>query len=116
MGYRVTARNNSPSALELFRSNPYGFDLVITDMTMPDLSGDKLAAQLVAIRPDIPIILCTGYSKRLSDDIIAASGVKALAMKPLAIKELARTVREVLDGMPPSGAAGRQPEKKISAA
>ncbi len=114
MGYRVTARNSSLAALDLFRATPDGFDLVITDMTMPDLSGDKLAAELVAIRADIPIILCTGYSKKLSDGTIANAGVKALAMKPLAIQELARTVRGVLDGIPFSDRNAQGPQERAS--
>ncbi len=63
-GYHVTIRTSSIEALELFRSKPNGFDLVITDMTMPNMTGDKLAAELITIRPEIPVILCTGYSKK----------------------------------------------------
>ncbi len=70
LGYRVTAKTNSVEALDLFRQTPDEFDLVITDMTMPDMTGDVLARKLISIRPDIPIIVCTGYSARINPDII----------------------------------------------
>ncbi len=98
LGYEVVAETNSLKALELFRKNPDGFDLVITDMIMPDLPGDKLAKELIAIRPDIPIIICTGYSEQLEAEKAESLGLKAIVMKPLLIQDLAKTVREVLDG------------------
>ncbi len=98
LGYKVVAETNSLKALELFRKNPDGFDLVITDMIMPDLPGDKLAKELIAIRPDIPIIICTGYSEQLEAEKAESLGLKAIVMKPLLIQDLAKTVREVLDG------------------
>ena len=64
LGYRVTIRTSSLEALELFKHRSHDFDLVVTDMTMPNLTGDKLAVELMKIRPGIPIILCTGYSKK----------------------------------------------------
>ena len=97
LGYRVTMRTSSTEALELFRIKPNEFDLVITDMTMPNMTGDKLAAALMEIRPDIPIILCTGYSKKISDETASAIGIKAFAYKPMVKAELAKTVRKVLD-------------------
>jgi CheY-like chemotaxis protein len=71
--------------------------LVITDMTMPNMNGDKLADELIKIRPNIPIILCTGYSKKISDKRATEIGIKAFAMKPISKIELAKTVRKVLD-------------------
>jgi CheY-like chemotaxis protein len=97
LGYRVTARTDSLEALELFRQNPDDFDLVITDMTMPAMTGDVLAAKIISIRPDIPVIVCTGYSEKIDREIIKKIGIKELAMKPLAMKDLAEMIRRVLD-------------------
>ena len=80
-----------------FRSKPNDFDLVITDMTMPNMTGDKLAIELMKIRPDIPVILCTGYSKKISDETASEIGIKAFAYKPIVKADLAKTVRKVLD-------------------
>ena len=97
LGYRVTARTDSLEALGLFRQTPDEFDLVITDMTMPAMTGDVLAAKIISIRPDIPVIVCTGYSERIDKEIIKKIGIKELAMKPLAMKDLAEMIRRVLD-------------------
>jgi two-component system cell cycle sensor histidine kinase/response regulator CckA len=97
LGYRVTARTNSLEALELFRQSPYDIDLVITDMTMPAMTGDVLAAKIISIRPDIPVIVCTGYSERIDKKTLKKIGIKQLAMKPLAMKDLAELIRRVLD-------------------
>ena len=97
LGYRVTTRTDSLEALGLFRQNPDDFDLVITDMTMPAMTGDVLAAKIISIRPDIPVIVCTGYSERIDREIIQKIGIKELAMKPLAMKDLAEMIRRVLD-------------------
>jgi len=97
LGYSVTIRTNSIDALELFRQKPDDFDLVITDMTMPNMTGDVLAVQLMAVRTDIPVILCTGYSKKISGDSAAEIGIKAFAFKPIVKADLAKTVRDVLD-------------------
>ena len=97
LGYRVTARTDSLEALGLFRQKPDDFDLVITDMTMPAMTGDVLAAKIISIRPDIPVIVCTGYSDRIDKDIIKNIGIKELAMKPLAMKDIAEMIRRVLD-------------------
>ncbi|RLG22329.1 sensory box histidine kinase/response regulator protein, partial [Methanosarcinales archaeon] len=97
LGYRVTTRTSSVEALELFRTRPEEFDLVITDMTMPQMSGDILARELRKIRPSIPVIICTGFSERISPDRARLMGIQGFAMKPLVIKDLAGIVREVLD-------------------
>lgn len=96
LGYRVTAKTNSIEAFELFRQNPHEFDLVITDMTMPDLTGDILARKIIAIRPDIPIIVCTGYSERINPDIVKEIGIRELAMKPVVMKDIAQMIERVL--------------------
>jgi CheY-like chemotaxis protein len=99
-GYTVETRACGTDALECFRQNPFGFDLVITDMTMPGMRGDRLAEEVLAIRPDIPVILSTGYSKQISKDKAQEIGIRAFVMKPLTQHELANTVRRVLDGKP----------------
>jgi PAS domain S-box-containing protein len=97
LGYQVQAESNPLKAIEAFSSRPDHYDLVITDMTMPHLPGDSLARRLQTIRPDIPIILCTGYSERINDEKAAALGIHALMEKPLSIDELSRTIRKILD-------------------
>jgi len=98
LGYQVISRTSSLEALEAFKANPDKFDLIISDMTMPNLTGDMLAEEIMKVRPDISIIICTGFSEQLSDEKINALGIKGLLMKPLTILELAKTVRKVLDG------------------
>jgi CheY-like chemotaxis protein len=93
----VTVANNSLKALALFKSAPGDFDLVISDMTMPNLRGDQLAIEMRNIRPDIPVILCTGYSQKISDEAAKAIGIKALSYKPMIKTDLAKTVRQILD-------------------
>ena len=95
MGYHVAARANPEDALAYFKANPDRIDLVITDMTMPGMSGKKLAEEMMRVRPDIPIILCTGYSEKMNDT--AAAGIKAFLMKPLRFRDLAVVIRDVLD-------------------
>ncbi|MFH1156608.1 MAG: ATP-binding protein [Pseudomonadota bacterium] len=97
LGYTVTTSNSSIEALELFRSAPEAYDLVITDLTMPIMTGDKLAAELMKIRPDIPVILYTGYNKPMFDKSLTVSGIKAVASKPIIQADLARIVRNILD-------------------
>lgn len=97
LGYSVTTRTSSVEALELFQVKPNDFDLIVTDMTMPNLTGDKLAVELMKIRPDIPIILCTGYSKKISEQSVSDIGIKAFTYKPMVKADLAKTVRKVLD-------------------
>ena len=97
LGYEVVTKQSSVQALELFRTEPDRFDLVITDMTMPHMTGDKLARKLMTIRPDIPVILCTGHSRLVSEEKAKDIGIKAFVMKPLVMRNLAETVRKVLD-------------------
>lgn len=97
LGYQAITSNNSKEALELFRSNKDGFDLVITDQTMPHMTGEHMARELMDIRPDIPIIITTGYSSQLNEKKAAQIGIKALLMKPVDKISLAKTVRKVLD-------------------
>ena len=97
LGYQVVATRSSMEALELFRVAPDRYDLVITDMTMPHMTGDKLALELMKIRPDIPIILCTGHSKLISKEKARRLGIRAFVIKPLLKRVMAETVRNVLD-------------------
>lgn len=97
LGYRVTGFTDCRKALEHLRKNPSAFDLVITDMTMPHMTGDILAAELIAIRPDIAVILCTGYSERVTEENVLAAGIKGFIMKPVVMEELARLIRKVLE-------------------
>ena len=96
-GYTVEVRTSSVQALELFRDNPHRFDLVITDQTMPTLTGEALTRELLRIRPGLPIILCTGFSHTMSAEKAQNLGIRAYLMKPLAIRDLASIVRHVLD-------------------
>jgi len=82
--------------LETFRDVPDKFDLVITDMTMPDMTGDQLSQKLLEIRSDIPIIICTGYSTKMDNAKAAATGIRGLVMKPVLLSEIAKKIREVL--------------------
>jgi PAS domain S-box-containing protein len=97
LGYHVISKTSSIDALEAFRAIPHNFDLVITDMTMPNIRGDHLAKELLKIRPDIPIILCTGFSETTSEEKARSLGIRQLIMKPVSKKVLAKAVREVLD-------------------
>jgi PAS domain S-box-containing protein len=98
LGYRVTALTGSIKALQMFRAAPHDFDLIITDLTMPGLTGDNLSAEILSIRPDIPVILMTGYEDMVESDRINMSCVKAFMPKPCKKPELAGTIRRVLDG------------------
>jgi len=94
-GYRVTGCTYAPAALKMFREAPQSFDLVITDLTMPELPGDRLAAELLSIRPDLPVILVTGYSQRMDHKKALAAGFAGYLKKPLDLPELTRTIRLV---------------------
>lgn len=102
LGYRVTAFTRSRDALAAFQADPTAFDLVITDMTMPELTGDALARRIMAVRPELPVILCTGYSERITEEAAAALGIRGFVMKPVVIRELALLLREILDSTPPT--------------
>ena len=97
LGYQIETRTDPGEALELFRSRPGQFDLIITDLTMPSMTGDVLAREAIKIRPDIPILLCTGYSDRIDKEKARNIGIAGFAMKPLDMAELAGMIRELLD-------------------
>ena len=96
LGYRVTARAAGRSALTAFRRNPAAFDLVITDQSMPQMSGLELAAALLKVRPDIPIVLCTGFSEKVNGGAIGRSGIREFVMKPFTLQEISRLIRKAL--------------------
>ena len=97
LGYQVIVKTNSRDALNVFRSNPDSFDLVISDMTMPDMTGDQLSKEILSIKPDIPIIICTGFSERINKEQAELLGVKGFLMKPVVKIDMAQMVRNVLD-------------------
>jgi CheY-like chemotaxis protein len=97
LGYNVTTRTSSIEALELFRMKPMEFNLVITDQTMPQMTGTDLAREILRIRPDIPIILCTGFSHAVTPEKARAQGIREFVMKPIVGAELGRVVRRALD-------------------
>ena len=96
-GYRVVGQNNPLEALELFKSDPNQFDLVITDMTMPYMTGNQLVQALQTIRPDLPIIMCTGYREKISPQKAQMMGIRAFLRKPLSYNDLTQNVREAID-------------------
>ncbi len=100
-GYSVATASNGVQALERFKSDPHGFDLVVTDMTMPEMTGDLLATELLKLRPGLPIILCTGYSDKISKDRARSLGIRRYVEKPLIMSELGKTIRNLLDGAKP---------------
>jgi len=97
LGYRVAARMNSIEALEIFNANPQGFDLIITDQTMPNLTGAELSRRFMEIRHDIPVILCTGFCEFMDKAKAKQMGIRAFLMKPIVMREMASTIRRVLD-------------------
>jgi signal transduction histidine kinase/HAMP domain-containing protein len=99
LGYHVEARMSGLEAWELFKQEPDRFDLVITDMTMPKMTGEELARNIIDIRSHMPIILCSGFSASMDEKRALALGIRAFVLKPIPLKELAKTVRSVLDGV-----------------
>jgi len=98
LGYKVKSINHSLKALELFKKNPGDFDLLITDYTMPEMTGMVLAEEILKIRPEIPVIICTGYSELLDKEKAINLGVREILLKPVTITDLARAIRRVLSG------------------
>ena len=98
LGYRVTARTSSLEALEAFGANPGHFDLILTDMTMPQLTGMELARRARDLAPGIRIVLCTGFSEHVNKETAAAAGIEGFVMKPVVKSDLAGAIRKALDG------------------
>ncbi|MBU2629969.1 MAG: PAS domain S-box protein [Proteobacteria bacterium] len=98
LGYAVTCFTSSLTAFNVFKSNPDMFDAVITDFTMPDLTGIQLISKLCDIRPDVPVILCTGLGDAIGKNVYASLSIKGFLKKPVAVKELSYALRQVFDG------------------
>ena len=98
LGYRVTTRTSSLEALDYFRIRSRDVDLVVTDITMPHLTGAELARKMIEIRQDMPVILCTGYSEMINEEKARNIGARGYVMKPVNRADLAKAVREALDG------------------
>jgi CheY-like chemotaxis protein len=104
LGYQVESETNSSRALLRFREDPKRFDLVVTDQVMPELRGTDLARQILECRPDVPIILCTGFSDTLTAQTALSAGIQAFVRKPVDTDTIGTTVRQVLDaGVPGTG-------------
>jgi len=97
LGYSVEALTSSRAALERFRADPAQFDVVVTDQTMPHLTGDALAREVLRVRPDIPVVLCTGFSERLDGGGWSEIGIHSFLKKPFGLEQLGSTVRRALD-------------------
>jgi PAS domain S-box-containing protein len=97
LGYDVTSRMNGKEALLLLKEDPSRFDLVLTDVTMPEMTGVDLAREVLSIKPGMPIIMCTGHSHLVDADKARSAGVRAFAMKPMTKREIAKTIRQILD-------------------
>lgn len=98
LGYKVVSTRSPQKAIEILEADPGSFDLVMTDLTMPKMTGIELVARIHRLQPDLPIILCTGYGHKLTEPQIKESGVAAVICKPIRKKDLAKTVRMALDG------------------
>ena len=99
LGYKVTIQTESIEALEVFKDNPDSFDLIVTDMTMPKMTGAQLAGEIKKIKPDIPIIICTGFSNQISEEKSKALGIDGFVIKPVIKRDIAEAIRKVLSGV-----------------
>ncbi|HBT88105.1 MAG TPA: hypothetical protein DEB50_06455 [Desulfobacter sp.] len=97
LGYKVSSFENGQSALQAFLDHPHSFDLIITDMTMPRISGDKLSREILKIKPDIPIILCTGFHKTFTREVALELGIRKYVQKPIEVALLSKMIRDILD-------------------
>ena len=97
LGYTVTVCSSGPEALELFVRQPDRFDLLITDMTMPKMSGEELCVRVLELRPEIPTIICTGFSAQLTEEVAKNRGIRAVLTKPVLKQQMAEAIRGVLD-------------------
>ena len=100
LGYQVTAITGSLQALEAFKQDPDGFDIILSDYNMPGLTGEQLALQIKSIREDIPIIVCTGFSNMFDQQRASAIGVCQILMKPMTMEAVALGLRDALDALP----------------
>jgi CheY-like chemotaxis protein len=104
IGYRVTAFSDCSEALRVFAGNPDGFDIVITDQTMPDMTGIALAKEVMAVRKNMPVIICTGFSETASPELARDAGIREFVLKPVTKREMAQAIRRVLEQREDGGA------------
>ena len=97
LGYEVRACTSSLEALEAFRADPVRWDIVVTDLTMPQMTGIHLAQKLRELRRHLPVVVCTGYSEQVTPDHVRSLGISGLLFKPLVLKDLSHEVRRALD-------------------
>jgi CheY-like chemotaxis protein len=97
LGYTVFSTSSSMQAIEMFNADPGRFDCVITDMTMPQIRGDEMAGRLLEVRPDLPIILCTGFSEKISEEQALKMGIRAFLLKPFSMQNLGLAVQKALE-------------------
>jgi PAS domain S-box-containing protein len=97
IGYQIDTRSSPFEAIEALRSNPLKYDLLITDMTMPQMNGYNLAKKIMELRPDLPVILCTGFSDQINEEKARSAGILAFLLKPVLFHDLANTLRKALD-------------------
>jgi CheY-like chemotaxis protein len=109
LGYRVTGTTSSEEALALFRADPSNFDVVVTDLTMPKLNGVAFAQAVLEARPNVPVLICTGFSEGLTAERVQALGIRTVLMKPVPRVRLARAIRDALAGAQDTVAADRVP-------
>ena len=97
LGYKVSSFEDGESALQAFLNHPHAFDLIVTDMTMPRMSGDKLSKEILKIKPDIPIILCTGFHETFTREVALELGIRKYVQKPIEVGVLSKMIRDILD-------------------
>ncbi|MFQ5722486.1 MAG: response regulator, partial [Candidatus Aminicenantales bacterium] len=97
LGYKVTASSNPSRAFQIFKAHPENFDLVIADLFMPRIDGSRLSSEILKIRPDIPVILCTVNGRQMAKEKAEEMGIQGFIYKPFLKKDVALTVRKVLD-------------------
>jgi DNA-binding NtrC family response regulator len=97
MGYKVTSMTDSVEAFKIFSADPSRFDLIVTDQTMPNLTGTQLAQKILKIRPDMPIILCTGHTETVTLEEVQAAGIREFLKKPVNKTEFTHAIRRTLD-------------------
>jgi DNA-binding NtrC family response regulator len=98
LGYIVQGFTNPSEALAVFKADPEAFDLIITDLALPHMTGEQLSVGFLKIRPNMPVLICTGYSENISGEKASRLGISSFAVRPLDMADLATVVRKVLDG------------------
>jgi YesN/AraC family two-component response regulator len=99
MGYTVKGVPNGVEALKVFSEDPTCFDIVITDLTMPGMTGEKLAGEIYRLNPDIPVVICSGYNTYFPDEKTRETGIRDILIKPVPMKDLAEAIRNIMDGI-----------------